>query len=91
MINLAVGALAILGSLAGTAKWIEGHYETRAHVAQMRSDDERSRIQSDIDLYQLKIDYLQDKIVKTPEDQQEIEYLKGLVAKLRDRLKNIDS
>jgi len=90
MINLVVGALAIIGSMTGAAFWVDGHYETRSHVAQMRSDDERARVQSDIDLYQLKIDYLQDKSVKTSEDQQEIEYLKALVAKLRDRLKNIE-
>ena len=89
MIGIAVGTLGILGSLAGGANWVENHFETRTHAAQVRQDDEQRHIQSDIDLYLLKIDYLEHKSDQTQQDRDEIKYLQELVAKLRDRLRQI--
>ena len=90
MINIAVGALAILGSFGGGAIWMDNHFETRDHAAQTRSDDEESRIQSDIDLYTLKLNFLEQKQFQSTEDKDEIAYLHSLIAKLRDRLKKLN-
>lgn len=89
MISIAVGALAIFGSVAGGVRWVDGRYDTRVHVAQMRQEDEQQRIQSDIDLYQLKLNYIESKTVQTQEDKNEIAYLEHLITALRDRLKQI--
>ena len=89
VIGILVGTLGILGSLAGAASWVDGRYDTRTHVSQMRQEDEQARIQSDIDLYQLKLNFLETKNAQTQEDKNEIAYLEHLITALRDRQKQI--
>lgn len=90
MIPMIVGAISISGAAVGLATWVDGRYETRAHTSQMRQDDERARLESQLEVYQLKLDFLESKPSPTPQDSQEIHYLEEVIAKIRTRLKGLE-
>ena len=67
-IPLTVGCLTIAGALIGGAKAVSGHFETRAHAMQQADDNERSRLELQLQLYELKLQQLRAKTVQTQED-----------------------
>lgn len=90
MIPLIVGCISIGGAVVGMGHYVDNRYETRAHIAQLRQDDERGRLENQAEVYQLKLDFLLSKVTRTPQDEQEIHYLEEAIAKIRSRLKGLE-
>jgi hypothetical protein len=90
MIPMLVGCVSLAGAAVGVGHYVDNRYELREHTAQMRQDDERARLESQLEVYQLKLDFLLGKSVQTPQDQQEIKYLEDVIAKIRTRLKGLE-
>jgi len=90
MIPMLVGCVSLGGAAVGVGHYVDNRYELRTHTAQMRQDDERSRLESQVEVYQLKLDFLLDKTARTPQDEQEIKYLEDVIAKIRQRLKGLE-
>jgi hypothetical protein len=90
MIPLIVGCISIGGAVVGMGHYVDNRYETRTHIAQLRQDDERGRLETQLDVYQLKLDFLLSKPTRTPQDEQEIKYLEDVIAKIRQRLKGLE-
>ncbi len=97
MIPLAVGGLAIVSTLIGAGKYVDARYELREHPAyelkdhadRRYEDDERSRLESQLEVYELKLSYLMDKSVRSAQDEAEIKYLEDVISKIRQRLKGL--
>jgi hypothetical protein len=90
MIPMMVGCMSIAGGAVGVGHYIDNRYELRSHAQQTRQDDERGRLESQLEVYQLKLDFLLNKTARTPQDDQEIHYLEDVIAKIRQRLKGLE-
>lgn len=88
-VPVAVGILTILSVITGAAVKVDARYETREAAKAMADDNERDRLETKLQLYQLQLAQLRSKLDKSADDEQEIAYLVGAIAAIRARLDHL--
>jgi hypothetical protein len=89
LVPIAVGCVTLAGAAVGGWKVLDSHWERADHFAHVMEDSERAHLETELELKELQLHRLEEKQVRTNDDDLEIEYLHEAIKKIRLRLEHL--